>query len=178
MRPRAGREVSARGESPKHSAMSSREDGGKPQAAGDAARRGEALAGEALWAAAVERVANHPAWSWTAQLQFVEESAEVMTLRLRQGRGRLMAFLAGQQDNLNRLISQVAGRPMRAEVQPPPGGADEAGGSADRPRPVTQADKDQAMRLPLVRRLADVFDADLIDVRDDPDRPPPDRADE
>lgn len=82
-----------------------------------------------------------------------------------------MGFVLGQREAAGRLLSELAGEPVQIRIDPPAvseeSGSDEAAGG--RRRAVSQEQKDKAMRLPLVRKLADLFDGSLVDVQMEPD---------
>jgi len=66
--------------------------------------------------------------------------------------------------------------PVRPAAQPPAKPADRPADAASskRKQVLTQDERDQVMRMPLVRQVAELFDATLIDVRhDEPAEPPP-----
>jgi hypothetical protein len=97
-------------------------------------------------------------------VDFADDRGDAITLRLQPGQGRLIGFVESQRDAVARLLAELSGRTVNVRFEKP---ADDDP-PADARRPISQQAKDQAMRLPLVRKVADLFDASLVDVREDP----------
>ena len=85
-----------------------------------------------------------------------------------------MSFVQGQRDSASRLLAEMAGQAVQLHVDPPEAADEPAAEPTGPRRTVSQEQKDNAMRLPLVRKLADVFDASLVDVREQSPPPGPD----
>jgi len=75
--------------------------------------------------------------------------------------------MRGQAERLEKWLFEHVGHRLRVRIEPPAGPAGEQAQSAppQRRRGATQQDKDEALRQPLTRQVADLFDARVVDVR-------------
>lgn len=92
-----------------------------------------------------------------------------------QARGQDVArFAQSRREAIAGLLASIAGRAVRVDIQPPGVGE----GTADRPAAArrrtagSHEEIAEAMRLPLTRKIVELFDAEPVDVRrlDEPDR--------
>lgn len=123
--------------------------------------------GPELWQAALAQGAEQPSKSWIAALDLVEAGESTLTLRVRPGQRNLLGFLRRKQDELEQLLADLAGRGVKVRIEAP--ASDEAEPADHRPggrRGLSQQQKNEAMNLPLVRQVAQLFDASLIDVQE------------
>jgi len=93
-------------------------------------------------------------------------------LRLGEAHADRAGFVRGRAEPLERKLTEIAGRPVKVRIATP-----EAAAGPTRPkRGVTQEDLDNAMKMPLTRQVANLFNATPVDVRDkpgaDPNSPP------
>jgi hypothetical protein len=126
------------------------------------------IADDQLWAEALKATADNPSLSWMANLQVEQLADDRLALRLKPEAGHLFNFVSSKAEQISQLIGRLAGRRVRVSiVKPDPA---EAPAAAPRPRrhTVTQQDKEQAMRSPLVREIAQLFDATPVDIRRTP----------
>lgn len=100
-------------------------------------------------------------------MNFDAFDGQTLTLRLAPGERDRLAFMRGQTERLEKWLSEQFGRRLRVRIEPPatPAGAEEPPAQPQRRRGATQQDKDEALRQPLTRQVADLFDARVVDVR-------------
>ncbi|MFA7237947.1 MAG: hypothetical protein WC058_13870 [Phycisphaeraceae bacterium] len=89
------------------------------------------------------------------------------TLRLIAVSRARIGFIRGQVTRLSEWLSQLAHRTVRIQLEEPEE-LEEAGGlQPSGNRGPSQQEKAQAMNMPLVRQVSELFDATLIDLRDE-----------
>ncbi len=126
-------------------------------------RRGEgdfADEGSRIWAEIKAVAARTP--SDVAKIErLVYQSFDGQTLRLKVDTddAGLARWLATQDKALGVLARQATNRAMRVELDTPL--IDEGSGSGSSPSEI-----EQARQIPIVRRASEIFDADVVDVRD------------
>lgn len=134
-----------------------------------------------LWQRVLEVVRQRPAMSWVAGLTLRGMEGNTATVAPTPGRRDLARFVTPQRaEQVAQVFSQVAGRPIRVEVEPTaddpaapasPGGQGAPGAGANPASPGSQWQT--AMALPLVRQVVEMFDATLVEVRDGAAPPAP-----
>lgn len=86
----------------------------------------------------------------------------MIKLRLSDDHADRAGFVRGKADSLGDRLSTMAGQTVKVEIAIP-----EASGGKTRPkRGVTQDDLDEAMKMPLTRQVAHLFNATPVNVRD------------
>ncbi len=126
------------------------------------------LSGPALWSRFLERTASNASVRAAVEsLTFEREHAGVLTLRAPNTTEAATA--KARLSSINDLLSTVAGRTVRIDIRTPEAADDSATTSPTAPRSpaVDAAAYAQAQSNPLVRRAMELFDARLVDVRDD-----------
>ncbi len=100
-----------------------------------------------------------------------------LTVTLARSAAPRRRFIQEKTGELEAVLGEIAGRRVRIRLASPPAeesqpttaaGADPWSGS----QPVSREQKDRVMQLPLVRAVAEAFDATLVDVRTRPQRSP------
>ncbi|MCX5661783.1 MAG: hypothetical protein NTW19_19050 [Planctomycetota bacterium] len=112
---------------------------------------------------------DKPSTNWVRSLRLRRFDSGVAVIAAPPGRRDLQKFLNGiGRDQLARQLTSIIGRPVKVEIEPPADAQPEpspAGGANAGPSVMQQA-----MTLPLVKQVMDVFDVTMMDAR--PDTPP------
>ncbi len=126
---------------------------------------------EHLWSAAVEAVGDKPALGWINDLELVDVKDHRITLRIKPHVRSRARFMQAQSPVLEQLFAEAAGRRVKVAIEAPvvteTAEAEPEPQARPRARRISQTEKDQAMQLPLVREVANMFDATLVDLRKD-----------
>ncbi|MHB1157754.1 MAG: hypothetical protein ACYC26_13085 [Phycisphaerales bacterium] len=122
--------------------------------------------GPDLWAAALRQADRQPAkLSFLHDLKFTGMSGDAMRL-VPVSRARI-GFIRMQVARLSEWLSQLAHTTVRIQLEEPDE-LEEAGGlQPSGNRGPSQQEKAQAMNMPLVHQVCELFDATLIDLRDE-----------
>ena len=134
----------------------------------------EELTGEQLWQRLLEAVNDKPSMAWVRSMALVELAGKTLRLTLQPGHRDLAGFVTdAKRDQLACLLESATGRRLRITVDTPADGdapdpgrrTPDSGLSATRPVTITQEQRAEAMDLPLVKKVTDVFrDASLVGV--------------
>ncbi len=111
---------------------------------------------------------DNPSLSWMANLQVDALADDRMSLRLKPEAAHLFNFVNSKAEQISQTIGKLAGRRIRVDIIKPDPAQAPASNTAPRRHTVTQQDKEQAMRSPLIREIAQLFDATPVDIRRTP----------
>ncbi|MDX1681934.1 MAG: hypothetical protein R3336_02330 [Phycisphaeraceae bacterium] len=120
-----------------------------------------------MWEQLLETVASNRSASWLRDLEVVSLKQDLLTLQPRPGKRDLLSFVAGRRDQLVDLVASVAGRRLDVQLVDRTATTDTPAPSTSQAPAPEGTDREQAMSLPLVREVAELFDARLIDARPD-----------
>lgn len=116
------------------------------------------------WGALLASIADkpHAAWIRSFTLQSLEQ--DVAKLGVRPGERDMLKFVTPERrTTLAQMLGRIVGRPVRVEIESSPAGSQmDRSGALDASRGPRAQD---AMALPLVREVMDLFDATIVDVR-------------
>jgi len=128
----------------------------------------------AIWSALLEHTADKPSASWVRGLEMRSFDGRRAVVTPLPGQRDLGKFLNAQRcEQLAAMIGQVIRKPVKVEVDtdaagaaPPAGPGSGAAAEPDARGPAAGPvmDRQQALALPLVRQVLELFDATLIDV--------------
>ena len=129
----------------------------------------------AVWAALLSGVASQRSLAWMRYLKISKLEQDRVTLAAQPGHREVLAFCTDQRlAQIAEQLQPILGRRVRVSLErtaPQPDADTDATPSDAGPR---TTDRRQAMGLPLVQRVLEVFpDATLVDARDEADIPPP-----
>lgn len=104
----------------------------------------------------------HAAWIRSFTLQSLEQ--DVAKLEVRPGERDMLKFVTPERrTTLAQMLGRIVGRPVRVEIESPAAGSQmDRSAAADASRGPRAQD---AIALPLVREVMDLFDATIVDVR-------------
>ncbi len=147
----------------------------------------------AAWSKLLEQVDQKPAMAWARQLGLKRFDQGVAYLAPLPGQRELAGFVTQpRREQLAEMLKSITGRPIRVELEPitattlneahptnghtpptpgpAPSTTDQAAPHAHTPTPTrpggpTPSDRQQALALPLVKQIMDVFDATLVDAQ-------------
>lgn len=131
-----------------------------------------------VWDALLQSISERPALSWIRWLRLVQLDSDCAHVAAVPGRREVMKFLTDRQKGqLAELLRPILGRPVRIQLEDPPPVPAEVDEPAAAGQDVTPAgprlSPRQALSLPLVRQVLEMFDADLVEVRPAPTNTPP-----
>ena len=130
--------------------------------------------GPELWRAALAQHGKEARYQWMGHLEFLRFEDRAMRFRLRDGEGAMLGFIKSQLTVLEDLLSAMASEPVRVGVEAPLDDAPaKPRAAAQDPHRLTAEQRNEAMNLPLVRQVADLFDGRIVDVRDEESTEPP-----
>ena len=125
-----------------------------------------------MWAGVLKQVeSNTGVASWVKILRLTELSDNRVTLQLRSRDQSRLAFIQARKEQLESIISDVAGYRVRVDIVVEEKSHDAAGGPAGsggrrKPGRVSQDQINEVMNQPLVKHIAETFDVRFIDLRD------------
>ncbi len=134
--------------------------------------------GPELWRTALAAHGRDARYQWMTHLEFLRYADYTMRFRLKDGQGALLGFINGQRDGLADLLSKMSTAAVKVAVEPPLDDSAEqsrASRTTDAQR-LTAEQRNEAMNLPLVRQVADLFDGRVVDVRDEQPSEPREEA--
>ncbi len=127
-----------------------------------------------LWSGLLKEIVDKPSMNWVRALELRRYEGGVAQIAVLPGQRDLARFAttAACQDQLARLLTTIAGRPVRIDLAASPSGAPpselaapDADSTANDSKPGLSAQ--QAMALPLVKQVMEVFDVTLVEVREE-----------
>ncbi|MCE9592066.1 MAG: hypothetical protein K8S99_16280 [Planctomycetes bacterium] len=136
------------------------------------------------WAALLASIADKPQAAWVRSFTLRSLNEGVAHLAVRPGNRDMVSYATQRREDLAQMLGRIVGRPVRVEIDaavsaPPvsrdidaPGGdADDAPASTGpaNSNPALPSDRGRrmqdAMALPLVREVMNLFDATIVEVR-------------
>lgn len=127
-----------------------------------------------LWSVVQTQVGDDPSYRWLHDLEMVSFAGDQVELRLLGAARARASYIQTKDKELARRFSEAAGRSIRVKIHPPAprGGRDGGSRSSEeaapsRRRGLSDAERDAAMRLPLVSRIIEQFNASIVDIRDE-----------
>jgi len=127
-----------------------------------------------VWSCLLDAVSDKPAMGWARHLTLRELDGETARVAVMPGQRDIHGFVnTRRREQLAALLKPIIGRPIRVELDSAPVSGDDAppmprsgrGAAAGGREQLSQADRARVMELPLVKRVMEVFDATLMDVR-------------
>ena len=132
------------------------------------------LTGEQLWERLLEAVADKPSMTWVRSMALVELAGDTLRLALQPGHRDLAGFVTdARRQQLARLLESATGRRLRIAVDAPSAcdasdsglRTPDSGLSRSGPVTISSEQRAEALDLPLVKQVTDVFrDASLVRV--------------
>jgi hypothetical protein len=114
------------------------------------------------------------AWSWLRSFDPASLDERTFKLVARAGDKHMLAFATEpRRKDLQAMIASILGRPVKlelvaADTTAEPSDPNGAPGALPGALPGAGDQRREAMRLPLVREVVDLFEASLIDVKPEP----------
>jgi hypothetical protein len=126
-----------------------------------------------LWPALIRELVTRPWMSWTEALELRDWSGSLVKVGAKAGRLDVLKTISPQRrEQLAAVLAKITGRPIQVElIMPPPPSAGSTGdssvppGSPDTGQGGRVTSKQQAMNLPLVKQVMEVFNATLVEFR-------------
>ncbi|MEX0653416.1 MAG: hypothetical protein WD151_04760 [Phycisphaeraceae bacterium] len=119
-----------------------------------------------------------PSWAWLRYVELANLDDERAVLRVVPGHREVFAFITDVRlTQIGKVIEDVVGRRVRVTIDRGPTGAPDTGDAASgQPGQPAGGDRREAMGLPLVRQVLEIFpEASLIDIRETKPAPPTDQ---
>lgn len=118
----------------------------------------------AAWNEVVAYVADKPALSWVKSFALRQLAGGVAKLVAQPGQRDMMKFVTTQRrDQLAQIFAGVLGSPVKIEIEAP--APPSAAPGSDRAVGGAPSAMQQALALPLVKQVMEIFDAQVVDVR-------------
>jgi hypothetical protein len=128
------------------------------------ASEGPIAVGPPLWEKARQATASEHKWDWLNSLEFREAAGDRVRLQVReQDRARARFIRSQKADDLRKLLSELAGKPVEVNIDDPAGGA----GAVKQQPTGSPHDRALAEHLPLTHQVLDIFGGRVVDLRDD-----------
>ncbi|MEX2215828.1 MAG: hypothetical protein WD768_17080, partial [Phycisphaeraceae bacterium] len=119
-----------------------------------------------IWAAVLHQVKGNGPLSWVESLSLRQIDERTASLSLVPGKRDMHRFVSTdrQREQLASLLKQVLGRPVRVEIDAV-GAASSTAVAGPTSSQAIRSQREEAMALPLVREVLNVFDASLVEAR-------------
>jgi len=118
-----------------------------------------------VWRAVLAAVAGRNALSWVGMLQLTGLDKRVAHVAAAPGKREVLRFFSDRQKNqLADLLRDITGQRYTIQLDQP-ANATAATATPTTPDRPTSQQRREALSLPLVKQILDLFDAELVDVR-------------
>jgi hypothetical protein len=133
----------------------------------------------AVWTGLLQAIQTRPGLAWLRNMVLRSIDASEARFGPRPGLREAANFAAQprNRDTIEHLLQQVTGRRLRAVIDTHVAASSDEDEAPTTPaasvvqRGLTREEREQAMNLPTVKELQQLFDVTLIDARDDDDAP-------